>query len=65
MHIISRKSGNPEIQQKMENEPLYELTEFYKEAGYGSRDAVERAERELERRHRRTIELQQAVVGEN
>jgi hypothetical protein len=35
----------------METDPLKKLTDFYKSEGFTGREAVEKAEAELERRH--------------
>ena len=48
----------------MENDPLILLTEFYEKEGYLGKEAVEKAEVELERRHQRQLELNQSA-GKN
>ena len=44
----------------MENDPLKQLIELFESEGYFGKDAVETAEAELERRHRRQLELNQS-----
>lgn len=48
----------------MESDPLKELTAFYESKGYDGKEAVEKAEAELERRHQRELQLRQ-TTGKN
>ena len=47
---------------KMENDPLNQLTVFYESKGYTGKEAVEKAEIELDKRRReRELELKQTA----
>ena len=48
----------------MENDPLKLLTEFYKKEGYVGKEAVEKAEVELDKRRKERLELNQSA-GKN